>query len=111
MRGKYQWILPKKNMLNSSPSGYFFPSYVFPLKFKFKSGIFKSSNKYIFYNFFYKSFFYFFLFFIYLFIFFFIYMKMSKNLLAKYYQENKERLQKKSRERYQNLSKEEKEEK
>ena len=36
---------------------------------------------------------------------------MSKNLLAKYYQENKERLQKKSRERYQNLSKEEKEEK
>ena len=38
-------------------------------------------------------------------------MKMSKNLLAKYYQENKERLQKKSRERYQNLSKEEKEKK
>ena len=30
---------------------------------------------------------------------------MSKNLSAKYYQENKERLQKKSRERYQNLSK------
>ena len=28
-------------------------------------------------------------------IFFFIYIKMSKNLSAKYYQENKERLQKK----------------
>ena len=34
---------------------------------------------------------------------------MSKNLSAKYYQENKERLQIKSRERWQNLSKEEKE--
>ena len=34
---------------------------------------------------------------------------MGKNLSAKYYQENKERLQKKARERYQNLSKEEKE--
>ena len=33
---------------------------------------------------------------------------MSKNLLAKYYQENKERLQKKARERYQDFSKEEK---
>ena len=33
---------------------------------------------------------------------------MSKNLSAKYYQENKERLQKKARERYQDLSKEEK---
>ena len=30
---------------------------------------------------------------------------MSKNLLAKYYQENKESLLKKARERYQNLSK------
>ena len=36
---------------------------------------------------------------------------MSKNLSAKYYQENKERLQKKARERYQVLSKEEKEKK
>ena len=36
---------------------------------------------------------------------------MSKNLSAKYYQENKERLQKKARERYQSLSKEEKEKK
>ena len=37
---------------------------------------------------------------------------MSKNLSAKYYQENKERLpKKKARERYQNLSKEEKEKK
>ena len=36
---------------------------------------------------------------------------MSKNLLAKFYQENKERLPKKSRERYQNLSNEEKEKK
>ena len=34
---------------------------------------------------------------------------MSKNLSARYYQENKERLQKKARKRYQNLSKEEKE--
>ena len=38
-------------------------------------------------------------------------MKMSKNLSAKYYQKYKERLQKKPCERYQNLSKEEKEEK
>ena len=36
---------------------------------------------------------------------------MSKNLSAKYYQENKKRLQKKARERYQNLSKEGKEKK
>ena len=37
---------------------------------------------------------------------------MFKTLLAKYYQENKERLQKKeARERYQNLSKEEGEKK
>ena len=34
---------------------------------------------------------------------------MSKNLSAKNYQENKEKLQKKAHERYQNLSKEEKE--
>ena len=32
---------------------------------------------------------------------------MYKNLSAKYYQENKERIKKKARERYQNLSKEE----
>ena len=31
---------------------------------------------------------------------------MSKNLLVKYYHENKKRLQKKAREKYQNLSKE-----
>ena len=37
--------------------------------------------------------------------------KKSKNLSAKYYQENEERLEKKARERYQNLSKEEKEKK
>ena len=37
---------------------------------------------------------------------------MSKNLSAKYYyKENKERLQKKTREKHQNLSKEEKENK
>ena len=36
---------------------------------------------------------------------------MSKNLPAKYYQENTERLQRKAHERYQNLSKEEKEKK
>ena len=34
---------------------------------------------------------------------------MSKNLSAKYFQENKERLQKKARERYKNISKEENE--
>ena len=34
---------------------------------------------------------------------------MSKDSRAKYYQNNKKRLQKKARERYQNLSKEEKE--
>ena len=32
-------------------------------------------------------------------------MKISINLLAKYYQENKEKLEKKARERYQNLLK------
>ena len=36
---------------------------------------------------------------------------MSKNLSAKYYQENKVRLQRKAPERYQNISKEEKEKK
>ena len=36
---------------------------------------------------------------------------MSKNLSPKYYQENNERLQKKARERYQNLSKKEKDKK
>ena len=44
---------------------------------------------------------------IYIFYIFFIYVKISKNLSAKYYQENKERLLKKSRERYENLSKDE----
>ena len=36
---------------------------------------------------------------------------MSKNLSVKYYQENKETLQKKIRERYQNLSREKEEKK
>ena len=36
---------------------------------------------------------------------------MSKTLSAKYYQENKEKLPKKARERYQNVTKEEKEKK
>ena len=36
---------------------------------------------------------------------------MSKNLSAEYYQENKEKLQEKALERYQNLSKEEKQKK
>ena len=40
-----------------------------------------------------------------------MFIKISKNLSAKYYQENKERLQIKARERYQNLSKEENEKK
>ena len=55
-------------------------------KLKFKSDILKSSNKSIFYNFF-KFFFY---------DFFFMYIKMSKTLSVKYYQENKERQQKKT---------------
>ena len=42
------------------------------------------------------------------FIFFFIYIKISKYLSAKYYQNNNERLQKKACQIYQNLSKEEK---
>ena len=41
--------------------------------------------------------------------FFSIYVKRAKKLSAKYYHENKERLQEKACERYQNLSKEEKE--
>ena len=61
-------------------------------KLKFESDIFKSSNKSIFYNsfyrFFYKPFF--------------IYIKISKNVSVDYYQENKERLQKRVLE---NLSK------
>ena len=36
---------------------------------------------------------------------------MSKNLSAKYYQENKERLQKEGREKYRNIYKEKKEKK
>ena len=43
--------------------------------------------------------------------FFFIYVRISKSLSGKYDQENKERLQKKAREKYKNLSKEEKEKK
>ena len=69
------------------------------IQLKFKHNIFKSSNKSIFYKSFEISFLYFI----------FIYIKISKNLLAKYYQENKEKLQKKACERYQSLSKEEKE--
>ena len=40
---------------------------------------------------------------------FFTYMKMSKDLLAEYYQNNKERLEKKVPERYQSVSRNEKE--
>ena len=40
-----------------------------------------------------------------------MYIKISKNLSAKYFQEHKERLQKKAREKYQSLSKEGKEKK
>ena len=43
------------------------------------------------------------------FFFLFVCLKMSKTLSGKYYQENKQRLQKAAHERYQNLSKEEKE--
>ena len=59
-------------------------------KLKFKIDISKSSNKSMFYKFFI--------------FFFFIYIKMPKHSSAKYYQENKERLEKKAREKYQNLS-------
>ena len=45
------------------------------------------------------------------FIIFSIYIKVSKILSGKYYQENKERLQKRACERYQNFSKEGKEKK
>ena len=38
--------------------------------------------------------------------FFFVFIKMSKNLSGKLYQENKERWQKKARDRYQSLSEE-----
>ena len=50
-------------------------------KLKFKSDIFKSSNKSIFYKFFYN--------------FFFRYIKMSRNISAIHYQENKQKLHKK----------------
>ena len=56
-------------------------------KLKFKSGISKSSSESIFYKFFYKFFF--------SYIYIYIYIKMSKYSSAKYYKENKERLQKK----------------
>ena len=62
-------------------------------KLKFESDIFKCFNKSIFYKVFYNFFF----------NFFFIYIKMSKDLSAKYYQGNKEKPQKKAWERYQNL--------
>ena len=52
---------------------------------KFNSGIFKFSNKYIFYKFLDK-----------LLIIFFIYIKMSKTLSAKYYQEKKKAYKKKT---------------
>ena len=74
-------------------------------KLKIESYIFKSSNNFIFYNFFNN--FFIMLFFIYIYI----YIKISKNLSAKCYQKNKESPQKKARERFQNLSKEEKQEK
>ena len=41
-------------------------------------------------------------------LYFFTHIKIAKNLSAKYYQDNKKRLPKKVRERYQSLSKEEK---
>ena len=63
-------------------------------KIKFKSDILKYSNKFNFYIFFIT----------FVSIFFFIYIKRSRNLSAKYNQENKERLQKKARESYQNRS-------
>ena len=54
-----------------------------------------------------NPFFVFFIIFIYIYIYIYTYIvsiKTSKNLTIKYYQENKERLQIKARERYQNFS-------
>ena len=68
------------------------------VKLKFKRDILKSSKKSIFDEFFYNVFFY---------NCYFIYTKMSKYLSAKYYKENKERLQERARERDQNFSKKE----
>ena len=65
---------------------------------KLTYNFFKSSNKSIF-------------FIISFYNFFFTYIKISKDSLAKYYQDKKERLQKKARARYQSLSKEEREKK
>ena len=56
-------------------------------KLKFKSDISKSSSEPMFYKFFYK--------FCFSCIYIYIYIKMSKYSSAKYYKENKERLQKK----------------
>ena len=67
------------------------------IKLKFKIDFFKSSDKFVFYKFFSNIFF--------------IAIKISKTLSAKYYQENKERLQKRACERYQSFSKKEKEKK
>ena len=65
-------------------------------KLDFKSDIFKTSHKSIFYNFF-------------LYFFFHIFIYIYKNVLsAKYYQENKEKLQKKLM-KFQNLSNKEEE--
>ena len=44
-----------------------------------------------------------------MYIYIYIYIYIYKCLTAKYYHENKERLQRKARERYQNISEEEKE--
>ena len=77
-------------------------NYVNNDKLKFKSDILKSSNQCIFYNFLQFSTFS---------IIFFHILKISKHLSASYYQENKERLQRKASERYQILSKQEKEKK
>ena len=68
-------------------------------KLKFKSVIFKSFNKSTFILIFSSFFFVFLLFF----FFCLIYIKMSRNLSGKYYQESKERLQKIAPERYQNF--------
>ena len=54
----------------------------------------KSSNKFTLHNFFFLLLFFIFIFFLFLYCFF-IYKKMFKDLLAKYHQENKERLQRK----------------
>ena len=63
---------------------------------------------YIIYILFLFLFLFYFIYFLFIYLFILIYMKMSNNLSAKFYQQNKKILQKKAFKKYQNLSKYEK---